>query len=91
MCNRSLCYTALNLDCPDGTQSVIFMDVKCIVCVSTLTLWSAAIAVEEGGGGGDGGVGVHLSALILPHHQLPSISPTGALYDVCQLITPDSI
>lgn len=48
-----------------------------------LLLLVAALAVEE--------LGDHLSTLILLHHQLLSISPTGALYDVCQLITSDSI
>lgn len=86
-CNQSLAYAAVNLDCPAGTQSVICIDVKGIVCVCSLTcvllLWPAAVAVERPED--------HLSTLILPHHQLPSISPTGALYDACQLITSDSI
>lgn len=86
-CNRSLARAAVNLDCRAGTQSVICVAVKDIVCVCSLTcvllLWLAAVAVER--------LWDHLSTLILPHHQLPSISPTGALYDVCQLITSDSI
>lgn len=56
------------------------------VCVCSLTpviLWPVPVAVEE--------LRDHPSTLILLHHQLPSISPTGVLYDVCQLITSDSI
>lgn len=83
-CNRSLAYAAVNLDCP---QSIICIDVKGIVCVCSLTCvlpwWPAAVAAER--------LGDHISTLLLPHNQLPSISPTGALYDVCQLITSDSI
>lgn len=35
----------------------------------------------------------HIIFLPSSYHisRLPSISPTGAFYDVCQLITPDSV
>lgn len=86
-CNRSLVYVAVNLDCPAGAQSVMCIDVIGVVCVCSLTcvllLWPAAVTVKV--------LRDHLSTLILPHHPLPSTSPTGALYDVCHLITSDSI
>lgn len=87
-CNPSLAYAAVHLDCPAGAQIVGCIDVKGIVCVCVqpnlcVTLVAGCCSC--------GGAGYHLSTLVLPHHQLPSISPTGALYDACQLITSDSI
>jgi len=83
MYNQPVACPAIDSICSDGTLFVILIYVKCIVCVCSLIVWPAALAVER--------PGHHRSALILTPHQLPSISPTGALYDVCQLITSDSI
>lgn len=69
-------YAALHLDCPTKVKSYVLMFKLSCVCSLThvLLLLVAALAVEE--------LGDHLSTLILLHHQLLSISPTGALY-VC--------
>lgn len=71
------------IGCSVGAQSVLSMLKVQFVCNLCFT-----VRADRCSQGGDGD---HPPTLILLHHQLPSISPTGALYDVCQLITSDRI